>query len=88
MHFTPKSPDPLTFIPLAVSLVGVAGDPAGVALLAGLTVGVLASRVTRKVSVVQVSAAIAAGVQDVALKARESASPRKTRRRMKPALPG
>ena len=42
----------------AVSLVGVAGGPAGVALLAGLTAGILVNQATKKVSVVQLSEAI------------------------------
>ena len=54
----------------AVSLVGVAGGPAGVALLAGLTAGILANKATKKVSVVQLSGAIAANAQMAAQRAR------------------
>ena len=38
----------------AVSVIGVAGGPAGAALLAGLATGILVNRATRKVSVVQI----------------------------------
>ena len=38
----------------AVSVVGVAGGPAGAALLAGLATGILVNRATRKVSVAQI----------------------------------
>ena len=54
----------------AVSLVGVAGGPVGVALLAGLTAGILANKATKKVSVVQLSEAIAANAQMAAQQAK------------------
>ena len=38
----------------AVALVGVAGGPAGAALLTGLTVGILVNKATKKVSVVEI----------------------------------
>lgn len=60
--------------PAAVSLVGVAGGPTGVALLAGLTTGVLANRATRNVSLTQVSAMVARNAQVAALEVRGAAS--------------
>lgn len=39
----------------AVGLVGVAGGPAGLALLAGLTAGILVNAATKNVSIVEVS---------------------------------
>ena len=39
----------------AVTLVGIAGGPAGVALITGLVVGILVNRAMKDVSVVQVS---------------------------------
>ncbi len=58
----------------AISLVGVAGGPTGVALLAGLTAGVLASRATRNVSLTQVSTVVAKNAQTAALEVRDAAS--------------
>ena len=58
----------------AVSLVGVAGGPAGVALLAGLTAGVLANRATKNVSITQVSAVVAKNAQVAASQVREAAA--------------
>lgn len=56
----------------AVSLVGVAGGPAGVALLAGLTAGVLANRATKNVSIAQVSTVVAKNAQAAAGQVRET----------------
>ena len=42
-----------------VSLVGIAGGPAGLALLAGLVTGILVSRAMKDVSVVQISKVVA-----------------------------
>ncbi len=42
----------------AISVVGVAGGPAGAALLAGLTAGILVNSATKNVSVVEISQAI------------------------------
>ncbi len=58
----------------AVSLVGVAGGPAGVAILAGIAAGVLASKTTKSVSVSQLSAALADSVQSAARDIRKSKS--------------
>ena len=43
----------------AVSLVGIAGGPWGVALIAGLVAGILVNRAMKDVSVVQVSKVVA-----------------------------
>ena len=72
----------------AVSLVGVAGGPAGVALLAGLTAGILANQATKKVSVVQLSEAIAANAQMAAQQAKAAGAQLKGRGRRKLPLPG
>ena len=72
----------------AVSLVGVAGGPAGVALLAGLTAGILANKATKKVSVVQLSGAIAANAQMAAQRARVVRAQITGRGRMRLPLPG
>ena len=56
----------------AVSLVGVAGGPAGVALLAGLTAGVLANKATKNVSITQVSTVVAKNVQIAASQVKEA----------------
>ena len=56
----------------AVSLVGVAGGPAGVALLAGLTAGVLANKATKNVSITQVSTVVAKNVQVAAGQVKEA----------------
>ena len=60
----------------AVSLVGVAGGPAGAALLAGVAAGVLANMATKNVSVAQIgqfmaeqTPAIATEVKDLAVRA-------------------
>ena len=58
----------------AVSLVGVAGGPAGVALLAGLTAGVLANRASKNVSVIQLSAVVAKNAQVAAREVKGAAS--------------
>ena len=67
----------------AVSLVGVAGGPAGVALLAGLTAGILVTQATKKVSVVQLSEAIAANAQTAAQQAKAAGIQLKGRGKMK-----
>ena len=72
----------------AVSLVGVAGGPAGVALLAGLTAGILANKATKKVSVVQLSGAIATNAQMAAKRARVARAQITGRGRMRLPLPG
>ena len=76
----------------AVSLVGVAGGPAGVALLAGLAVGILANQATQKVSVVQLSEAVAANAKMAAQQAKAAGATLrgrgKGRGRMKLPLPG
>ena len=46
----------------AVSLVGVAGGPAGAALLTGLAAGILVNKATKNVSIVQVSQCMAQNV--------------------------
>ena len=73
--------------PAAVSLVGVAGGPADVALLAGLTAGILANKATKKVSIVQLSEAIAANAQMAAQQAKEAGAQLKARSRKKLPLP-
>ena len=50
----------------AVSMVGIAGGPAGVALLAGMAAGILASRATKDVSVVEISKFLAEQTVDLA----------------------
>ena len=72
----------------AVSLVGVAGGPAGVALLAGLAAGILANQATRKVSVVQLSEAVADSAKMAAQQAKAAGATLKGRSRMKLPLPG
>ena len=72
----------------AVSLVGVVGGPAGVALLAGLTAGILANKATKKVSVVQLSVAIAANAQMAAQQAKVTGAQLEGRDWMKLPLPG
>ena len=54
----------------AVALVGAASGPAGVALLAGLTAGILASRATKRVSVTQISHYLAGKTTVVAAEAK------------------
>ena len=54
----------------AVALVGAASGPAGAALLAGLTAGILANRMARKVSVTQISRFLAGRTTAVAAEAR------------------
>lgn len=56
----------------AVSLVGVAGGPAGVALLAGLTAGVLANKATKNVSITQVSTVVAKNAQVAARQVKDA----------------
>ncbi len=51
----------------AVTLVGVAGGPAGAGLLAGLVVGVLASKATENVSVVQIGQFLAERAKEITL---------------------
>ena len=64
----------------AVSLVGAAGGPAGVALLAGLAAGILVNKATNHVSVTQIGqflaqqASVAAGELKNNLSRTESAS--------------
>ena len=72
----------------AVSLVGVAGGPAGVALLAGLAAGILANQATKKVSVVQISEAIAANAQMAAQQAKVAGAQLKGKGWRKLTLPG
>ena len=72
----------------AVSLVGVAGGPVGVALLAGLTAGILANKATKKVSVAQLSEAIAANAQMAAQQAKEARAQLKGKGWVKLPLPG
>ena len=61
----------------AVSLVGVAGGPAGVALLAGLTTGVLVNMATKKVSFVEIGQFMAEEATVAAYEARELVRQRK-----------
>ncbi len=63
----------------AVSLVGVAGGPAGVALLAGLTAGVLANRATKNVSITQVSTVVAKNAQVAARQVKEATARSRSR---------
>ncbi|MYB84637.1 MAG: hypothetical protein F4X54_07885 [Chloroflexi bacterium] len=56
----------------AIALVGVVGGPAGVALLAGLTAGVLANKATKNVSITQVSAVVAKNAQVAARQVKET----------------
>ncbi len=72
----------------AVSLVGVVGGPAGVALLAGLTAGILVTHATKKVSVVQLSEAIAAHAQMAAQQAKAAGTQLRGRGRPKLPFPG
>ena len=58
----------------AVSLVGVAGGPVGVGLLAGLTAGILANRATKNVSITQLSSVIATNAQVAAREVKGAAS--------------
>ncbi len=57
----------------AVSLVGVAGGPAGAAVLVGLTTGVLVHAATKNVSVVQISQFVSEQVPAAAAEARQLA---------------
>ena len=72
----------------AVSLVGVAGGPASVALLAGLAAGILANQATKKVSIVQLSEAIAANAQMAAQQAKAAGAQLKGKGWRKLTLPG
>ena len=54
----------------AVALVGAASGPAGAALLAGLTAGILASKATKRVSVTQISHYLAGKTSVVAAEAK------------------
>ena len=63
----------------AVALVGVASGPAGVSLLAGLVAGVLASKATENVSVVQIGQFLAEQATTTAAKAKEIALSQKQR---------
>ena len=54
----------------ALSLVGVAGGPAGMALLVGLTTGVLVNMATKNVSVVQISQVIVEQSTNAAIEAK------------------
>lgn len=58
----------------AVSLVGVAGGPAGVALLAGVAVGVLANMATKNVSVAQIGQFMAEQTPNIANAVKEMAA--------------
>lgn len=60
----------------AVSLVGVAGGPAGAALLAGLAAGVLVNTATKNVSIVEVSQVMAKNAKAAAAEARALAAER------------
>lgn len=66
----------------AVWLVGVAGGPAGVALLAGLTAGILVNKATNNVSVVQISQFITAQATTAATEAKRMVE------QQMPATPG
>ncbi|MCY3765125.1 MAG: hypothetical protein OXH06_06820 [Gemmatimonadetes bacterium] len=57
----------------AVGLVGVAGGPAGLALLAGLTAGILVNAATKNVSIVEVSQYAAAEAMALATKVKAMA---------------
>ena len=61
----------------AVALVGVAGGPAGAALLAGLTAGILVNAATKNVSVVEISQFAAKKAIAVASEARAAAERQK-----------
>lgn len=63
----------------AVSLVGVAGGPAGVALLARLTAGVLANKATKNVSITQVSTVVAKNAQVAARQVKEATARSRSR---------
>ena len=63
----------------AVALVGVAGGPAGASLLAGLVAGVLASKATENVSVVQIGQFLTEQATTIAAKAKEIALSQKQR---------
>ena len=54
----------------AVALVGAASGPAGAALLAGLTAGILASKATKRVSVTQISHYLAGKTTVIAAEAK------------------
>ena len=58
----------------AVSLVGAAGGPAGVALLTGLTAGILVNKASKKVSVVEISRFMVENVAVAASEAKKLAS--------------
>ena len=58
----------------AVSLVGVAGGPAGAALLAGLAAGVLVNTATKNVSIVEVSQHMVQNVTAAAAEAKKVAA--------------
>ena len=58
----------------AVSLVGVAGGPAGAALLAGVAAGVLANMATKNVSVAQIGQFMAEQTPNIANAVKEMAA--------------
>ena len=60
----------------AVSLVGVAGGPAGLALLVGLSTGILINKATKKVSVVQIGQFMAERAAVAATEIRRAAQPK------------
>ena len=64
---------------VTVSVVGVAGGPAGAGLLVGLVAGVLASKATENVSVVQIGQFLAEQATTAAAKAKEIALSQKQR---------
>ena len=63
----------------ALALVGISGNPAGVALLVGLVVGVLANRAAKNVSVVQIGQFLAEQATVAATKVKEIALTQKQR---------
>ncbi len=71
----------------AVSLVGVAGGPAGAALLTGLAAGILVNKATKNVSIVQVSQCMAQNVAAAATEVKKIAAQRNSRAAALPASP-
>ena len=59
----------------AVSLVGVAGGPAGLALLVGLSTGILINKAMKKVSVVEIGQFMTERAAVAATEIRLAASP-------------
>ena len=60
----------------AVSQVGVAGGPAGLALLVGLSTGILINKATKNVSVVQIGQFMAERAAVAATEIRRAAQPK------------